>query len=123
MVETNKNNRLFTAVCVAGYCSSRNEILELCLPPKLFADENKVTNIKNISNFEVYYYKHNIQMSLLSLCVCCVVFRVSVQSGTSKLSTVASQTVLFAASDTSPEPGEFVTSFRLFHIFTDSARN
>lgn len=37
---------MFTAVCVAGYCSSRNEILELCLPPKLFADENKVTNIK-----------------------------------------------------------------------------
>lgn len=61
-------------------------------------------------------------MSVLSLCVC-VVFRVSVQSGTSKLSTVASQTVLFAASDTSLEPGEFVTSFRLFHIFTDFARN
>ncbi|XP_036930237.1 WD repeat-containing protein 73 isoform X1 [Acanthopagrus latus] len=28
-------------VCVAGYSSSKNEILELRLPPKLFASENK----------------------------------------------------------------------------------
>ena len=31
------------AICVAGFGSDRNEILELHLPPKLFADENKVT--------------------------------------------------------------------------------
>uniref|UniRef100_A0A3Q3W5Q1 WD repeat domain 73 n=1 Tax=Mola mola TaxID=94237 RepID=A0A3Q3W5Q1_MOLML len=29
------------SVCIAGYSSSKNEIMELCLPPKLFADENK----------------------------------------------------------------------------------
>lgn len=33
---------MFTAVCTAGSGSSKSEILELCLPPKLFADENKV---------------------------------------------------------------------------------
>ncbi|XP_015225537.1 PREDICTED: WD repeat-containing protein 73 [Cyprinodon variegatus] len=32
---------LFSAVCVAGYDSSKNEILELCLPLKLLADEKK----------------------------------------------------------------------------------
>lgn len=33
---------VFAAVCVAGYSASKNEILELRLPPKLFADNNKV---------------------------------------------------------------------------------
>lgn len=31
------------AICVAGFSSDRNELLELHLPPKLFADTNKVT--------------------------------------------------------------------------------
>lgn len=39
---------MFTAVCVAGHMSSKNEILELRLPPKLFADENKVRNNEGV---------------------------------------------------------------------------
>ena len=44
-----------------------------------------------------------------SVCDVCDVFRVSVQSGTSKFSMAASQTVRFAASDTSQEQGESLT--------------
>lgn len=55
---------MFTAVCVAGYSSSKNEILELLLPLKLFADENKVTICVNF-----IYLKINTAFSRhLSLC-------------------------------------------------------
>lgn len=33
---------VFTDVCVAGNSLSKSEILELCLPQRLFAQENKV---------------------------------------------------------------------------------
>lgn len=46
---------MFVGVCVAGYSQSKNEILELRLPLKLLADENKVKN-QNISpNFEFIF--------------------------------------------------------------------
>lgn len=85
-------------MCVAGYSSSKNEILELRLPPKLFADENKVTTP---------FYRKTHRGDVTSNPQCGV-FRASAQSGTSKLSTVASRTVPFAASDTCQEPGGFL---------------
>ena len=54
---------MFAGVCIAGYSSSTNEILELCLPPKLFADENKVRKHPNSPNVDVYY-AHIIQIFL-----------------------------------------------------------
>lgn len=46
---------VFVGVCVAGYSQAKNEILELRLPLKLLADENKVKN-QNISpNFEFIF--------------------------------------------------------------------
>lgn len=106
MVQT---NCLFSAVCVAGYSSSKNEILELSLPPKLCADENKVTNIKTFQTltFIIVNTMSKCHFNPLAQYVC-VVFRVFVLSGTLKLSTVASQTVLSAASNMSRVPGEFM---------------
>ncbi len=46
----------------------------------------------------------------------CVVFRVSVQNGTSELSTAASRTALFAASDTFQEQGGFPPLVLLFIV-------
>lgn len=98
-------------MCVAGYGSSKNEILELRLPPKLFANENKVSKHQHSPNFVVVIIKNTTSKchSLLQFCVC-VVFRVSVQNGISKLSTVVSQTGLFTASNMSQEPGESVST-------------
>ena len=57
----------FTAVCVAGYSSSKNEILELRLPPKLFASENKVLKHQN-SPLKTQVL--NVTLSLCYSCVC-----------------------------------------------------
>lgn len=67
-VECRQTERLFTfaAVCVAGYSSSKNEILELRLPPKLLADANKVRTQPSETSV-VYRNKNSIDTS-----VCCV---------------------------------------------------
>lgn len=46
---------VFVGVCVAGYSQSKNEILELRLPLKLLADENKVKNQDISPNFEFIF--------------------------------------------------------------------
>lgn len=67
-VECRQTERLFkfAAVCVAGYSSSKNEILELRLPPRLLADANKVMSQTSESSV-VYCNKNSIDSS-----VCCV---------------------------------------------------
>lgn len=102
---------VFTAVCVAGFSPSKNEILELHLPLKLFANENKVMTKEFCTwAFILYPGDSNVTQSLcrVFLCVCVDAFRVSVQNGTSKSSMAVSQTVPCAASDTSQERGEFL---------------
>lgn len=90
---------VFTAVCVAGHTLSKSEILELHLPLRLFAEENKVRRTSRL-------WGSVFKMSQTEPLLCVGVFRVSVQSGTSKLSMVVSQMVPSAASDTSQERGE-----------------
>lgn len=69
-----QTNCLFTGVCVAGYSSSKNEILELSLPPKLCADENKVTNINTFQTLTFIIVntisKCHLNPLARSLCVC-----------------------------------------------------
>lgn len=99
---------VFAAVCVAGHASSKNEILELLLPLKLFADENKV---RLSLNFSFYIFKSGFFIYM------CVVFRVSVQNGTSKWSTVGSRRVRSAASHTSRAHGAFEARRRANVVF------
>lgn len=61
----------FTAVCVAGYSSSKNEILELRLPPKLFASENKVLKHQN-SPLKTQVLNVTLSLCYSCVCVCCV---------------------------------------------------
>lgn len=67
-VECRQTERLFkfADVCVAGYSSSKNEILELRLPPRLLADANKVMSQTSETSV-VYCNKNPIDTS-----VCCV---------------------------------------------------
>lgn len=56
----------FAAVCVAGYSSSKNELLELRLPPRLLADANKVKSPTSETSV-VYQHENSIETG-----VCCV---------------------------------------------------
>lgn len=54
------------ALCVAGYSSAKNEILELTLPPRLLVDANKVKS--EPLEFSVVYY----DKKKVFHCICCV---------------------------------------------------
>lgn len=57
-----------SAVCVAGYGSSKNQLLELRLPLKLFAEENKVT----VKKTKAFIVKRRFQLSLNFCPICWV---------------------------------------------------
>ena len=61
-----------SAVCVAGYSSSKNEILELQLPLKLFAEENKVKTHKVRGFIFIEAMFKSYMYSLLCVCLRCI---------------------------------------------------
>lgn len=97
---------VFVGVCVAGYSRSKNEILELRLPLKLLADENKVKIRTLVQTLSLFFSRRRFRC-YSELFLFAVVFRVSAQNGILKFPMVVSQTVRFAASHTSLEQGEF----------------
>lgn len=97
---------VFVGVCVAGFSQSKNEILELRLPLKLLADENKVKIRTLVQTLSLFFSRRRFRC-YSELFLFAVVFRVSAQNGILKFPMVVSQTVRFAASHTSLEQGEF----------------
>lgn len=97
---------VFVGVCVAGYSQAKNEILELRLPLKLLADENKVKIRTLVQTLSLFFSRRRFRC-YSELFLFAFVFRVSAQNGILKFPMVVSQMVRFAASHTSLEQGEF----------------
>lgn len=97
---------MFVGVCVAGYSQAKNEILELRLPLKLLADENKVKIRTLVQTLSLFFSRRRFRC-YSELFLFAFVFRVSAQNGILKFPMVVSQMVRFAASHTSLEQGEF----------------